>query len=167
MFELSEPSHAVRWQVVEQLYSLLGRYPEGSPDANIVEHAISLALNSRRITQDSQWFFYDVLRNAQFSVRRAEKRRDALHQKAENVAIHDRRAINYATPETIFVAQEFIELLYNSVAHVNLHAARCLEGMLVQESVKETAMACGLSSRSVDRIRQQIRTVAHTLLREN
>lgn len=167
MVELVDASYAARWQVVEQLYSLLERLPEGSPDANIVEHAISLALNPQRIIQDIPWLLHDVLRNARFSVRRAEKRREALYQKVENVTIRDQRTIDYATPETIFVNQECVELLYKSIALLSPHALRCLEGMIAQESIEETASACELSRRSVDRIRRQIRIVARTLLGEN
>jgi hypothetical protein len=75
--------------------------------------------------------------------------------------------IDDATPESIYLAQEFAARLRASVANLGPQAVRCLEGMIARESAKETATACGTSLSSINRLRRQIRVQASKLLQED
>ena len=68
--------------------------------------------------------------------------------------------IDSKTPEAVCIAQEVEAKIRESIAQIGLHMVRCFDGMLMGETITETAKACGISSRSVNRARQEIRAIA-------
>lgn len=153
-------SSDARWVVASQLYLRLQKLTPGTKEAEITEHALSLALNPKRKPKNATFFFHEVLRNARYSIQRTQTRRSALF---EQLATHPAPAtdnIDYKTPEAICIAWEIEAKLREAAAQNSPHTVRCLDGMLAGESVSETAAACGLSRRSVNRARQKIREIS-------
>lgn len=72
------PSSDVRWTVAGKLYSHLQKLVPGTREAEIIEHAISLALNSGRQSRSVTFLYQDVMRNARYSMLRTLKRRSVL-----------------------------------------------------------------------------------------
>lgn len=156
------PSSDVRWDVLQDLYSRLQKLTPGTKEAEIAEHAISLALNPRRQSKDATFFLYDVLDNAKHSILRTQTRRNALLKKFTAYSAHV--VHNYETPEAICIAQEIEAKIREAAGKLGPNIVRCLDGMLVGESVSQTAAACGISRRSVDRARQKIREILRPML---
>jgi hypothetical protein len=153
-------SQDIRWDVVEKLYSRLQRLTPGTQEAEAIDHAITLALNPERQAQNVSFLVYDVLRNARYSRRRTQKRCGELSKKLNVYATQTAAHLNCKTPEAICIAQEIEVKIRETLAQRDSHIMRCFEGMLLGESISETATACGISRRSVDRARQKIRTIS-------
>lgn len=153
----------VRWTVAGKLYSRLQTLPPGTREAEVTEHAISLALNSGRQSKNATFFFYDVLRNARHSTGRTQVRHSVLFN---NLAAHSAQAldsVDYKTPEALCIADEIEDKIRDAAARSGPHTVHCFDGMLAGESVTETARRCGISTRSVERARQRIREIARPL----
>lgn len=153
-------SNNVRWIVVEKLYSRLQRLAPGTKEAEITEHALSLALSIERQPINVSFFFHDVLRNARHSIHRTQTRHIALINKLTEDSARAAKNADYETPEANCIAREMETRLWKVAALEGLHAVRCLEGMLRGESIAETAAACGISPRSVNRARHKIRKIS-------
>ena len=153
-------SSDIRWDVVEKLYSRLQRLIPGTQEAEAVEHAITLALSAKRRTQNVSFLIHDVLRNAKSSKQRTQKRRGDRSKKLNAYATQTATYINCKTPEAICIAQEIEAKIRETLALSDPHMVRCFDGMLVGENISETAAACGISRRSVDRARKKIRTIS-------
>jgi DNA-directed RNA polymerase specialized sigma24 family protein len=153
-------SQDIRWDVVGKLYSRLQRLTPGTQEAEAIDHAITLALNPERQAQNVSFLVYDVLRNARYSRRRTQKRCGELSKKLNVYATQTAAHLNCKTPEAICIAQEIEVKIRETLAQRDSHIMRCFEGMLLGESISETATACGISRRSVDRARQKIRTIS-------
>ncbi len=151
----------IRWDVVGKLYSRLQRLTPGTQEAEAVDHAITLALNPERQAQNVSFLVYDVLRNARYSKQRAQKRRSELFKKLNAYTRQTAAHINNETPEAVCIAQEIEVKIREILAQGDSYMIRCFDGMLVGESISETATACGISRRSVDRARHKIRTISH------
>jgi hypothetical protein len=150
----------IQWDVVGKLYSRLQRLTPGTQEAEAIDHAITLALNPERQAQNVSFLVYDVLRNARYSRQRTQKRCGDLSKKLNAYATQTAAHINCKTPEAICIAQEIEAEIRQTLAQGDSHMMRCFEGMLVGESISETATACGISRRSVDRARQKIRAIS-------
>lgn len=153
-------SQDIRWDVVGKLYSRLQRLTPGTQEAEAIDHAITLALNLERQAHNVSFLVYDVLRNARYSRRRTQKRCGDLSKKLNAYATQIAAHLNCATPKAICIAQEIEAKIRETLAQGDSHMMRCFEGMLLGESISETATACGISRRSVDRARQKIRTIS-------
>ncbi len=153
-------SQDIRWDVVGKLYSRLQRLIPGTQEAEAIDHAITLALNPERQAQNVSFLVYDVLRNARYSRRRTQKRCGDFSKKLNAYATQTAAHLNCKTPEAICIAQEIEAKIRETLAQSDSHMMRCFEGMLVGESISETAIACWISRRSVDRARQKIRTIS-------
>ncbi|MDZ7966592.1 MAG: hypothetical protein RM368_16705 [Nostoc sp. DedSLP03] len=155
----------VRWDVLKVLYSRLQRLTPGTKEAEITEHALSLALNYKRQSKNVKFFLYkDVLNNAKYSILRTQARRSALYQKLTAYSVYG--VGNYETPEAICIAYELEFSIRKAVKQLDPKILRCLDGMLVDESIAETAVACGISRRSVERARHKIREISQSILFE-
>ena len=155
---MNTPSSSdVRWVVVEKLYSRLQRVIPGTKESEIIEHAISLALNSGRQSRNASFLFHDVLRNARHSIRRTQSRRSNLFTAYSACVLNN---IDYKTPEAVCIAHEIEAQIQETAAQSGPEMVCCLNGMLAGESITETAARCGLSRRSVNRSRQRIREIS-------
>lgn len=153
-------SNDIRWIVVEKIYSRLQRLAPGSKEAEIIEHALSLALSIERQPINDSFFFHDILRNARHSIHRTQTRHIALMNKLTKDSARAAKNAEYKTPEANCIAREIETQLRRAAALEGLHAVRCLDGMLRGESIAETAAACGISPRSVNRARHKIRKIS-------
>lgn len=156
------PSSDVRWDVLKVLYSRLQKLTPGTKEAEIAEHALSLALNSRRQFKHITLFVCkDVLDNAKYSILRTQTRHSALVKKLAAYSV--RKEDNCETPEAFCIAQEIEAKIREAAAKLGPNMVCCLDGMLVGESISQTAAACGISRRSVDRARQKIREISRPI----
>lgn len=151
---------AINWDVVAQLYRLLLRQSlrnPGSREAEITEHAIDLVLNRKEPLPKQEYLFYNALKNAEFSRRRSYQRQyNFLRQISRQI----KNNFHNQTPESYYVYEEIYSTIIKRIDAMNPIWIRCLEGMLIKESIAETAIACGISHRSVNRARKQIRKIA-------
>ena len=66
-----------RWCAVIEMQQRLKMLNPGSPEAEIVEHAVLLAINSKSQEENLKFFRYDIIRNARFSLQRTKVRQRA------------------------------------------------------------------------------------------
>lgn len=147
-----------RWDAVRKLQQRLYCLQPGSEVAEIVEHAISLAINSKSQELNYKFFYYDTIRNARFSVLRTKIRQRRLLKKAACLA--DRWA---ESPETYTLSNLETELR-EIIAQSDENLAICFDAMISGESVSATAVACGVSQRTVDRLRCKVRQIVQSYL---
>jgi hypothetical protein len=147
-----------RWLTVLELQQRLQTLTPGSSEAEIIEHAISLAVNSRSQEQNLKFFRYDLIRNARFSLRRAKVRQTRLWQKAALLTpiwIEDAE---------LCVALEIEEQLRAVVSASGKNLSQSFNDMLNGKSVDATALACGISQRTANRLRQKVRQIVRIYL---
>jgi hypothetical protein len=147
-----------RWITILELQQRLQTLTPGSSEAEIIEYAISLAINSQSKEQNLKFFRYDLIRNARFSLRRAKVRQTRLWQKA---ALLTSTWIEDAEP---CIALEIEEQLRTVLSSSGKNLNQCFNNMLNGESVAATALACGVSQRTANRLRQKVRQIVQTYL---
>lgn len=147
-----------RWCIVLDLQERLQKLQPGSEAANIMERAIFLAINSVSQEHNYKFFRYDIVRNARFSYLRTKARQRRLWKKAALL-------IDAWTEDSDWYAQLDLEAeLRQVVAQSGDSLAKCFDGMVNGESIAVTALACGVSRRSVDRLRQKVRQIVQSYL---
>lgn len=147
-----------RWVTVLELQQRLQTLTPGSAEAEIIEYAISLAVNSRSQEQNLKFFYYDLIRNARFSLRRAKARQIRLWQKAVLL-----------TPTWIEDAEpcfglEIEEELRTVVSASGKNLSQCFDDLVNSKSVADTASACSVSQRTANRMRQRVRQIVQAHL---
>jgi len=148
----------IRWRAVLWMQQRLQSLRPGSDEAHIIEHAISIAINSKSQKQNSKCFRYDIVRNARFSFRRTKARQHRLWQKTALLTpawTEDAEAYTYSDLEAE---------LRTVVAKSGKKLSRCFDDMINGESVSATARACGVSQRTANRLRQKVRQIVQTYL---
>ncbi|OUL19231.1 hypothetical protein BV372_33590 [Nostoc sp. T09] len=130
----------------------------GSPEAEILEHAVSLAINSKSQEENFKFFRYDIIRNARFSIQRTKVRQ---HRLCRKVALF--------TPTWNEEARSYSSLdleaqLSMVIAAFGKNMSKCFEDMINGKSVAATALACGVSQRTANRLRQKVRQIVQTYL---
>lgn len=129
-----------------------------SLEAESIEHAISLAINSRSQEQNLKFLRYDLIRNARFSLKRTKARQHRLWQKAA-----------LFTPAWTDDADRYSALdlesqLQSLLSKSGKHLHQCFNDMLNDESIATTALACGISQRTANRLRQKVRQIVQSYL---
>ncbi|MBD2005422.1 MULTISPECIES: hypothetical protein [Cyanophyceae] len=148
--------------LLRQLYLRLQRLAPGTREYEITDRAISLALNSGRQSRSVEFLFHDVLRNAQHSILRTYARRVVFLKNFTAYSAQALDSINEKTPEANCIASEMEDKIREALAQDGSELINCFDGMLVGESIAETAARCGISRRSVDRARQKIREISRS-----
>ncbi len=147
-----------RWLTVLELQQRLQTLTPGSLEAESIEHAISLAINSQSQEQNLKFFRYDLIRNARYSLGRAKARQIRLWQKA---ALLTPSWIEDAEP---CVALEIEEQLRAVVSASGKNLSQCFDDLLNGKSAADTASACGVSQRTANRLRQKVRQIVQAHL---
>jgi hypothetical protein len=137
----------------------------GSDDAEIAEHAVSLALG-RGDASNPQWLLDDVLRDARRSVLRGRQRHLRAVRAAGDLAMRNqptgasRGLVDTNSPEAIALAGELNDILAAKAATLGPVAQRVLAGLLIGETVEQTAASARVSPATVKRVQRQLRAVA-------
>lgn len=163
---------------------------ERSPGSRVsdgIERAIDYTLSSRRAQQEPVFLQHDVLRNARLAVRRsaeAEVRALAeiaivcapahvdlrswpVHRGGRAGKIAGTALISAITPEDVATTGDFERRLQAAVRSAfGVFTAQVLQCMIGGDTVRETAYRLGASTRTVDRARAKIRTLASALLEQ-
>jgi len=147
-----------RWLVVLELQQSLQQLNPGSLEAEIIEHAITLAIKSRNPEQNLKFFRYDLIRNARFSLKRTKARQRRLWQK-----------VSLATPAWVEDTAPYVSLKLESQLRLMLSKSgnylnQCFTDMLDGKSIASTAIACGVSQRTANRLRQKVRQIVQAYL---
>lgn len=150
-----------RWRVVLELQQRLEKLKPGSDEANILEHAISLAINSTSQEPNHKFFRHDILRNARFIYWRSKTRQLELMQKVTHTTS------TWTQGCEMNAGLELEEKLREVITKSGKGLMRYFEGMINGESVDVTAVACGVSRRTVDRRRRKVRQIVQSFLDES
>jgi DNA-directed RNA polymerase specialized sigma24 family protein len=159
----------VDYDVVARLHQMVASSPPGSERAEIAEYGIGLALSPRRPAKAGPLMLHDVWRNAAHNYRRADRRRRALANRltafapAGGVPATTGRTNQRDDPAAIVEAAD-LEARIRRIAQTIPHGLRCLDGLLDGETAGETAVAAGISPRTVHRTRDQLRAATRRLL---
>ncbi len=153
-------------EVVERCQHHLTLLAPGSEPAAITEHAISLALSSKRTQKETELLLGDVLRDSRRTVLRSQARRlrlvsDLGRLASDGIATGGLSGFaDYETPEQRVLAREFIALLRARAEEIGGATPRVLAGLLISETESETAQAVGTSRSTVTRARRALRAYA-------
>jgi hypothetical protein len=149
--------------VATECYARISRLPEGSEEADAVEHAVSLVLSERRPEKDKLLLLDDVLRNGRHSVRRSRARRASAVEETGQLAARGiatgatRGFVEYETPEQICFANELERSLRKEASRCGDHGARVLDGLLRGETSSVIALGAGVSAATVNRTVRRLR----------
>ena len=140
---------------------------EGTEDAEVAEHAISLALERRDSELDAPLLLHDVLRNSRHSIRRGRARLRSAVAEAGQLAL--RGVASGGTPgfeqrdspERICAMRDDLRALRDTAASCGPHGRRVLVGLLAGETSAETAVAAGISRATVERTVRRLRDAAN------
>lgn len=149
-----------RWLTVLKLQRQLQTMTPGCEQAENIEHAISLAVNSQRNEQNEKFFRYDLIRNAKFSRRRSQIRQNRLWKKISLLTL---AWSEDAEPHGLFDLEAALRSM-KSISDKNL--SQCLNDMLQGKGASETAATCGISQRTAHRLRQKVRQLVQAYLTE-
>lgn len=147
-----------RWRAVLEMQQRLKTLSPGSPEAEIIEHAVSLAISSKSQEENLQFFRYDIIRNAKFSIQRTKVRQ---HRLCKKVALLTPTQNEEAK---IYTSLELEAQLRMVIAASGKNMSKCFELMINGESVAATALACGVSQRTANRLRQKVRQIVQAYL---
>ena len=163
----------VRWDVISRLQSLQNHAVPGSRRCDVAEHAVDLALSAKRAADNPETLLARVLEDSGRVIRRRRRRARELfiadlRRQADPVndegdfADPPLRGLSApVTPEDIVIARGIEAELRDRISATYPHdGPRCLDGMLTDETLDETATALGTSTRRVKRIRAAIRRLA-------
>ncbi|WP_375511546.1 hypothetical protein [uncultured Nostoc sp.] len=147
-----------RWCAVLEMQQRLKMLNPGSLEAEIVEHAVSLAINSKSQEENLKFFRYDIIRNARFSLQRTKIRQRQL---CKRVALLTPGRVE----EAEFCASCDLEAQLRAViAASGKNMSQCFDDMINDKSVAATALACGVSQRTANRLRQKVRQIVKIYL---
>jgi DNA-directed RNA polymerase specialized sigma24 family protein len=148
-----------RWHTILELQQHLQTLNPGSYEAEIVEYAISLAVRRTQSQEQNLKFFrYDLIRNARFSFWRTKTRQNRLCQEVALLSSP------WTEDTDLYTASELEAELRSLVSTSGKNLGQCFNNMLNGESVAATALACGVSQRSANRLRQKVRQIVRTYL---
>lgn len=162
----------VRFAAVRQLQERRSRFVPGSFAYDIADHAITLALSPRRPTPNPGYLQRNALRDARRVLARAGKRirTDALTPDTPlgreiEAGVHPGAIESITTPESLAASALLLRCIKRHVStRLGSRGLRCLSGLLEGESPDESAAALGVSPRTADRVRAQVRAVVRECL---
>lgn len=159
-----------RLSVIRRLQFITATFPVGSEASEIADHAIELALSTKRNDRSAPLLFRNVWRNARYIVRR--RRKFVLDPLTERSAVGRQivrgelaRCGAPRTPEELVVATDLAERIRGAAARIDRLGTECFDGMIAGDSLEETAHSLNINTRRVKRIRAYIRWFARALLR--
>lgn len=151
----------LRFRAIMALQAIRARHSPGSERYEHAEHAIDLVLNEERTIDN--YLIRNVLRDAERVHLRQRQSRQFLSVSDDIEILEHPALIEPDSPHDISVAKELFRHLSSCVVHLGAHGLRTLEGMLLSESLTETANAIGLTTSRVNQLRREIRACAETL----
>jgi hypothetical protein len=143
-----------RFRAIQQLQVLRAKHHPGSQRYEQIEHAIDLALSERRAVDD--FLVRNLLRDARRILDRQAAARIYV-QLEDGASPTEELLMESNTPEDILEAIQLAEAIVAHVSRSSVHAARVMEGLLVGESLAETAGDARISRARVNQLRQQLR----------
>lgn len=153
-------------EVALECYKRVRRLRDGSPEEEAAEHAILMALSSRRDQKDKPLLLHDVLQDGRRSTTRSRARyltavQESGHLAQRGVATGGTRAfVETETPEDICIARDLVHRLKHEAGQCGSHGPRVLEGLLDGETTREMATATGVSPVTVKRTVRRLRAAA-------
>ena len=148
----------VRWDAVSSLQrverSATGEWSE------ILNHAISLALNETRIATTAGFLQRSVIRDARRILRRS-------HQNHPHESLEQAKDISATTDlDASAITHELEAKIRAYAGHWGQDGEDCVEGMLAHEPCEVTHQRTGLPVRRLKYLRLKIREYVRTLLEE-
>lgn len=162
----------IRWDVIRRLQTLAAQHTPGTETFEIAQHAISLSLNPKRQVVNTSFLYRNVWRDSQRILRRSPKRYELPLNEVMDTVGHGQKIsqrltfslIDNNTPESALTAHDLEVKIRRMVSDEGPHGERCLHGLLIGETIEETAVALGISTRRVKRLRDRLRRLADELL---
>jgi hypothetical protein len=160
-----------RASVVRRLQAIIGKAVPGTETSEIAEHAITLALSAVRNETGPALFFRNVWRNSRHVLRRRRRRQRLVIDALDETTSLGRRVIAgglpgteiVLTPESEAVAADLEERIRTEVSRLNETAVGCLDGLLLGETVDQTATRLQTTPQQVRSIRSSIRQIARVI----
>ncbi|TWT50983.1 hypothetical protein Pla22_37270 [Rubripirellula amarantea] len=153
----------LRFDCFLQFQERLGHFSPGSPEYEEADIACRLALNPRRSTEPAEFFSRNLRRDARRTFVRQPNQPVTFSSLKDPQKDDGDAACEVASPKRSScrpideaIALELLSRLSQRVGHIP-GALRCLDGMLTNESVKDTATAMVVSERRVHHVRGLIR----------
>jgi hypothetical protein len=154
--------------VIRRLQSIIEKVPPGTETYEIADHAIDLALSTNREGRSAALLFRNVWRNARYILRR---RRDLILDPLNDDSVIGRQiadgelvgAAAPETPEDQLVAVDLAARIRGAAARLDRRGAECFDGLVIGETLVETARSLNITPRRVKRMRAQIRAMAREL----
>ena len=145
-----------RLLVYEQLQRHQRILPPGSKRYEIVEHALDLALNDGH--RAHRFLLRNLVRDSRRILeRQAGKRPTIIIDEIATWTQTPSPLVDNANPETLLLQKQQLDLIRQDIAPHSSYAVRVLEGLILGESLRETAEACGMSTSRVNQLRRYIR----------
>jgi hypothetical protein len=163
---MQEPLSDAAVEVVERCQRRLRLLEPGSETAEVVEHAMTLAMSSGRPSKAPDFLFGDALRDARRTIVRSRNRTLRVVRETGRLATQGVRTgatagfIDSESPEQRVLARELVAILRQHAHDLGGPAPRVLDGLLTDEPELETAAAAGVSRSTVTRLRRAFRSCA-------
>ena len=162
-----------RFDAIQKLHSRLLSYEPGTIEHETSEHAIDLALNERR--EFTPYFYYDVIKDSRRILLRQQLRvqlvslNDLSSYENEDGDCCDNGFVpealwDHATPELLLQCLELTDQIIRAVGGNAATVTKVLEGMVLGESLAESARSIGVSIVYVNKLRSQIRSSASSVV---
>ena len=141
------------------------RVAKGSPGqvtggaAEVLEHAIDLALNGGRQVISEVFLARSVRRDAERIARRQWSWQRRHFTQLSDKDLEDAAVAPTPDPEQILLAEEFARLCLDAASKIGPEAEACLDGLLDGESIEDTAHRLSLPTRRVKYLRAKVRAV--------
>ncbi len=124
-----------------------------------LDHALTLVLNGDRAADVPEYLERSVARDA----RRTLARRRARHPEDDVDTLADTLAGSSPDPEQLLIAKQAFTEIASAAKQLAPDAVTSLEGLLLDESVEESAARSNISPRRVRHLRAQLRRRAAAL----
>ena len=162
-----------RFDAIQKLHSRLSSYEPGTIEHEVSEHAIDLALNERR--EFTPYFYYDVIKDSKRILQRQQLRVQLVslnglscYENEDGDSCDDglvpEALWDYVTPELLLQCRELTEQIIRAVGGNASTVTKVLEGMVLGESLAESASSIGVSVVYVNKLRSKIRSSASKIV---
>lgn len=165
---MTDPFPRVRRDAILRLHRTLD-HARNRRTAEMAEHALTLALGDKRAQDNATFLWRDTLRDARRIIAR---RKDPLRQPEQLLDENEHDSRTFAPvgfigapahrPDRVAEAKELASRITNAVAAIP-NGLACLDGMVLGETVFESAERLGLTQRQVRYARQLVREMAFIL----
>lgn len=150
----------LRFRAIMALQAIRSRHSPGSDRYEHAERAIDLVLSKDRTIDD--FLVRNVLRDAErVRVRQLQSRQMISASDADSD--EQLGLVDSTSPYDFAVAKDMLRRLSSNARQLGSNGLRILDGMLLSETLTETAAAVGLTESRVNQLRRQIRSNAKLL----